>query len=93
LDPKPLDLSHDEVLDAIFHEYRFEFIWEPIGGFTSLNRRGRFLDFLEENNPLYESLDVESKPWLHTQPILLPIPSAAYALNKSLVQNPNYPAF
>lgn len=93
LDPKPLTLSHDEVLDAIFHEYRFEFMWEPTGGFSSLNRRNRFLGFLEENNPLYESLDVENKPWLHTQPILLPIPSAAFENNKALVQNPHYPEF
>lgn len=93
LDPRPLDLSQDEVLDAIFQEYRFEFMWEPTGGFSALNRRGRFLDFLEENHPDFESLDVDSKPWLHTQPILFPIPQAAYENNKALEQNPHYPSF
>ncbi|MEX1137503.1 MAG: RagB/SusD family nutrient uptake outer membrane protein [Balneolales bacterium] len=93
LDDKSINLSQEEVLDAIFHEYRFEFLWEPTGGFSALNRRGRFLEYLEENHPDFESLDVDNKPWLHTQPILFPIPSTAYDNNKALEQNPHYPPF
>jgi hypothetical protein len=93
LEPKPLDLPKEEVLDAIFTEYRFEFMWEPVGGFGTLNRRGRFLDFLEDNFEGFETLEVDQKPWVQTNPILMPIPITAYQTNKALVQNPGYPPF
>jgi len=93
LDPNPLDLSQEEVLAAIFNEYRFEFMWKPVGGFGTLNRRGRFLDYLEENFEDFESLEVDQKPWVQTQPILMPIPNTAYQTNKALEQNPGYPPF
>ena len=40
--------SKELVLDAIFEERRFEFIWEPTGGFNDLNRRGRFIEFIKK---------------------------------------------
>ncbi|MGO3654394.1 MAG: RagB/SusD family nutrient uptake outer membrane protein [Sphingobacterium sp.] len=90
LDPKPLSLNKTAVLDAIFYERRMEFIWESAGAFSDLNRRGRFLDFIKENRPNYTELQVDSKPWLQTQPILLPIPREAWERNKALEQNPGY---
>lgn len=90
LDPKPLTLSKAEVLDAIFYERRFEFIWENPGAYSDLNRRGRFLDFIKKNRPDYNDLEVDKKPWLHTKPILFPIPTDAWAKNKALEQNPHY---
>lgn len=93
LDPKPPDLNKDEVLDAIYQERRMEFIWEPGGAFSDLNRRGRFIDFIKANRPDYASLDVENKPWVLTDPIWLPIPQEAWDNNKSLEQNPGYPPF
>lgn len=87
---KPLSLDKSAVLDAIFYERRMEFIWESAGAFSDLNRRGRFLDFIKENRPNYEALQVDSKPWLQTQPILLPIPREAWERNKLLEQNPGY---
>jgi starch-binding outer membrane protein, SusD/RagB family len=93
LDPKSEDLAKEEVLDAIFYERRMEFIWEPAGAFTDLNRAGRFINFIRENRPDFSALDVQNKPWLLTQPILLPIPQEAWDNNKSLTQNPGYPSF
>jgi len=93
LDPKPLDLTKDEVLDAVFYERRMEFIWEPAGAFSDLNRRGRFIDFIEANRVDYDKIQVETKPWLQERPILLPIPQGAWDVNKSLIQNPGYPPF
>ena len=90
LDPKPLSLNKSEVLDAIFYERRMEFIWESAGAFSDLNRRGRFLDFIKENRPNYAELQVDSKPWLQTQPIRLPIPREAWERNNALEQNPGY---
>lgn len=90
LDPKPVSLTRDQVLDAIFHERRFEFIWEPTGGFNDLNRRGRFIDFIRENRIDFDELEVDKKPWLHTKPILFPIPTSAWTKNKALEQNPHY---
>lgn len=87
---QPLTLSKEQVLDAIFAERRFEFIWEPTGSFTDLNRRGRFLDFIKQNRPDYNELEVDKKPWLHTKPILFPIPTEAWTKNKALEQNPQY---
>lgn len=86
----PLTLSKTETLDAIFKERRMEFIWEPTGGFSDLNRRGRFLDFIEAERPNFPSLNVHQKPWLQTQPILFPIPRDAWDRNKALEQNPHY---
>jgi hypothetical protein len=93
LTPKPLDLPKDQVLDAIFYERRMEFTWEPTGAFSDLNRRGRFMDFVKANRVDYPNIQAETKPWLKERPILLPIPQAAFDVNKSLVQNPGYPAF
>lgn len=93
LSAKPLDLTKDQVLDAIFYERRMEFIWEPAGAFSDLNRRGRFLDFIKTNRVDYAAIQVDTKPWLQQKPILLPIPQGARDVNKSLVQNPGYPAF
>lgn len=93
LDPKPLDMLKDKVLDAIFYERRMEFIWESPGAFSDLNRRGRFLDFIKANRVDYDKIQVDTKPWLKQSPILLPIPQAARDVNKSLVQNPGYPPF
>lgn len=90
LDDKPLSLSKDEVLDAIFAERRFEFMWEPTGGFNDLNRRGRFLEYIKKNRIDYAELEVDKKPWLHTKPILFPIPTDAWTKNKALEQNPHY---
>lgn len=90
LDPKPLTLGKAAVLDAIFYERRMEFIWESAGAFSDLNRRGRFLDFIRDNRPNYQTLDVANKPWLQTQPILLPIPREAWERNRALEQNPHY---
>lgn len=90
---KPEDLQKDQTADAIFYERRMEFIWEPAGAFTDLNRAGRFIEFIRENRPDFTALDVQNKPWLLTQPILLPIPQEAWDNNKSLAQNPGYPSF
>lgn len=90
LGAKPISLSKSDVLDAIFYERRMEFIWESAGAFSDLNRRGRFLDFIKENRPNYDALQVDSKPWLKTQPIRLPIPREAWERNKALEQNPGY---
>ncbi|QHV99423.1 RagB/SusD family nutrient uptake outer membrane protein [Spirosoma endbachense] len=93
LDPKPLDLSKDKVLDAVFFERRMEFIWEPPGAFSDLNRRGRYLDFIKANRADYAKIQVDTKPWVQQKIILLPIPQSARDVNKSLTQNPGYPAF
>ncbi|MNT57834.1 SusD family protein [compost metagenome] len=90
LDPKPLTLGKDDVLDAIFYERRMEFIWESAGAFSDLNRRGRFLNFIRDNRPNYPTLDVANKPWLQTKPIRLPIPREAWERNRALEQNPGY---
>ncbi|RAJ93144.1 putative outer membrane starch-binding protein [Larkinella arboricola] len=93
LDAKPLDLMKDKVLDAVFFERRMEFIWEPAGAFSDLNRRGRFLDFIKANRADYDKIQVDTKPWVKEKVLLLPIPQAARDVNKSLTQNPGYPAF
>ncbi|GAB4026625.1 RagB/SusD family nutrient uptake outer membrane protein [Spirosoma koreense] len=93
LDPKPLDLAKDKVLDAVFYERRMEFIWESPGAFSDLNRRGRFLDFIKANRADYDKIQVATKPWVQQKIILLPIPQSARDVNKSLTQNPGYPAF
>ncbi|MCY4779028.1 RagB/SusD family nutrient uptake outer membrane protein [Sphingobacterium sp. UT-1RO-CII-1] len=84
------NLNKDQVLNAIFKERRMEFIWEPSGGFSDLNRRGRFLDFIKAERPNYKELNVSQKPWLNTTPILFPIPKDAWDRNKALEQNPHY---
>lgn len=84
------NLGKEEILDAIFKERRMEFIWEPTGGFSDLNRRGRFIDFIKKERPNINELNIDQKPWLHTRPILFPIPREAWDRNKALVQNPNY---
>lgn len=86
----PLDLDQAAVLDAIFAERRKEFIWEPTGGFSDLNRRGRFIEFIKNEKPNYEQLSVDQKPYLHTHPIVFPIPREAWNRNKALEQNPHY---
>ncbi|WP_270087783.1 RagB/SusD family nutrient uptake outer membrane protein [Sphingobacterium sp. SYP-B4668] len=83
-------LGKDATLDAVFQERRMEFIWEPSGGFSDLNRRGRFLEFIKKERPNYADLNVDQKPWLNTQPILFPIPRDAWDRNKALEQNPHY---
>lgn len=90
LEPKSANLSKELVLDAIFEERRFEFIWEPTGGFNDLNRRGRFIEFIKKNRPDFQELGIDAKPWLHTKPILFPIPTEAWTKNRALVQNPHY---
>ena len=90
LAPKPSGLTKDAVLDAIFYERRMEFIWEPAGSFSDLNRRGRFISFVKENRPNVATLEIDKKPWLATVPILFPIPREAWDKNKALVQNPHY---
>ena len=93
LEPKPLDLTKALVLDAVFFERRMEFIWESPGAFSDLNRRGRFLDFIKANRADYDRIQVDTKPWVKEKILLLPIPQAAWDVNKSLTQNPGYPAF
>ena len=93
LDAKPLDLAKANVLDAVFYERRMEFIWESPGAFSDLNRRGRFLDFIKANRVDYDKIQVDTKPWVKEKVILLPIPQSARDVNKSLTQNPSYPAF
>ncbi len=83
-------LSKTQVLDAIFKERRLEFIWEPTGGFSDLNRSGRFLQFIKDERPNYADLNVGQKPWLNTQPIVFPIPRDAWDRNKALDQNEHY---
>src|SRR5690606_35894768 len=90
LQAKSTGLAKDAVLDAIFYERRMEFLWESAGAFSDLNRRDRFLDFIRENRPNYQSLDVANKPWLQTKPIRLPIPREAWDRNKALEQNTGY---
>ncbi|MGM9507941.1 RagB/SusD family nutrient uptake outer membrane protein [Larkinella sp. GY13] len=87
---KPATLNKAEVLDAIFYERRMEFIWEPAGAFSDLNRRGRFIDFIKANRPNIKDLEIDKKPWLSTVPILFPIPRDAWNRNKALEQNPHY---
>jgi hypothetical protein len=93
LEELSLTLPKDKVLDAIFYERRMEFVWEPAGAFSDQNRRGRFMSFIKANRVDYDRIQVETKPWLEQQPILLPIPQGARDVNKSLVQNPGYPPF
>lgn len=90
LKPKSSTLSTKEVLDAIFYERRMEFIWEPGGAFSDLNRRGRFISFIRANRPNFNTLNIENKPWLSTTPIRFPIPKEALDNNKALEQNPHY---
>lgn len=90
LTPKSTSLAKDGVLDAIFYERRMEFIWEPVGGYSDLNRRGRFISFIKANRPNIADLEVDKKPWLSTVPILFPIPREAWDKNKALEQNPHY---
>ncbi|KQS33875.1 RagB/SusD family nutrient uptake outer membrane protein [Dyadobacter sp. Leaf189] len=90
LEPKATTLGKDAVLDAIFYERRMEFIWEPVGAFSDLNRRGRFISFIKANRPNFATLEIDKKPWLSTVPILFPIPREAWDKNKSLEQNPHY---
>lgn len=90
LDPKPLTLAQNEVLDAIYYERRMEFIWEPAGAFSDLNRRGRFISFIRANRPDFATLNIDKKPWLSTIPIRFPIPKEAWDKNKALVQNEHY---
>lgn len=90
LDELPLTLNRTAALDAIFYERRMEFIWEPAGAFSDLNRRGRFIDFIKKNRKDIATLELEKKPWLFTNPVLLPIPRAAWERNKKLTQNPHY---
>ncbi|RZK47652.1 MAG: RagB/SusD family nutrient uptake outer membrane protein [Pedobacter sp.] len=93
LDDLNVNLDKDDVLDAVFYERRMEFIWEPAGAFSDQNRRGRFMAFIKANRADYDRIQVETKPWLNQQPILIPIPQQAYDRNKSLTQNPGYPPF
>ncbi|HTE24634.1 RagB/SusD family nutrient uptake outer membrane protein [Flavitalea sp.] len=93
LEDLSLALAKDKVLDAIFYERRMEFVWEPAGAFSDLNHRGRFMDFIKANRVDYDKIQVDTKPWLKQQPILIPIPQGAWDVNKSLVQNPGYPPF
>lgn len=90
LNPKPVTLAQNEVLDAIYYERRMEFIWEPSGAFSDLNRRGRFISFIRANRPDFTTLNIDQKPWLTTTPIRFPIPKEAWDKNKALVQNPHY---
>lgn len=90
LDDLPNGLAKDKVLDAIFQERRMEFIWEPTGGFSDLNRSGRFLEFIAAERPNYDELNVDQKPWLSTKPIVFPIPRDAWDRNKALNQNEYY---
>jgi|GEM_PF-418584 len=90
LQAKSTGLAKAAVLDAIFYERRMEFLWESAGAFSDLNRRGRFIDFIKKNRPDFASLGVDSKPWLKTQPIRLPIPREAWERNRALEQNPGY---
>ncbi len=90
LDQLSAGLGKEETLDAIFKERRVEFIWESTGGFSDLNRRGRFIDFIRKERPNINDLNVDQKPWLHTRPIVFPIPREAWDRNKALEQNPNY---
>lgn len=83
-------LSKAATLDAIFRERRMEFIWEPAGGFSDLNRRGRFIDFIKANRPNIKDLEIDKKPWLSTTPIRFPIPRDAWNRNKALEQNQHY---
>ncbi|MGN0019463.1 MAG: RagB/SusD family nutrient uptake outer membrane protein [Sphingobacterium hotanense] len=90
LDNLPTTLNKSQTLDAIFKERRLEFIWEPTGGFSDLNRSGRFLKFIEQERPNYADLNVAQKPWLKTTPIVFPIPRDAWDRNKALEQNEHY---
>ncbi len=90
LDPKSLSGAKDQVLDAIYYERRMEFIWEPAGAFSDLNRRGRFIPFIRANRPDFNTLEIDKKPWLSTTPIRFPIPKEAWDKNKALEQNPYY---
>ena len=90
LDNLPTTLNKSQTLDAIFKERRLEFIWEPTGGFSDLNRSGRFLKFIEQERPNYADLNVAQKPWLKTTPIVFPIPRDAWDRNKALEQNQHY---
>lgn len=83
-------LSKEQVLDAVFKERRMEFIWEPTGGFSDLNRSGRFLKFIEAERPNFAELNIGQKPWLMTKPIVFPIPRDAWDRNKALDQNEHY---
>lgn len=90
LDDLASSLTKEKVLDAIFQERRMEFIWEPTGGFSDLNRSGRFLGFIAAQRPNYVELNVSQKPWLSTTPIVFPIPRDAWDRNKALEQNEHY---
>lgn len=90
---KSLNLSKADVLSAIFYEARMGFIYEFYGAFSMLNRRGMFKDFIKTHRADFSQIDYDGKSWLQQSPILLPIPIAAWNVNKALVQNPGYPAF
>src|SRR5690606_36990934 len=90
LQAKSTGLAKPAVLDAIFYERRMEFLMESAGAFSDLNRRGRFIVFIIKNRPYFDSLGVDSKTWLKTQPNRLPIPREAWERNRALEQNPGY---
>ncbi len=87
LDNLPTGLSQDAVLDAVFQERRIELFWE-MSFFSDLNRRGRFLEFIEENRPDFADLVIA--PYLREDYILFPIPQQDLDNNPSLTQNPGY---
>jgi len=79
-----------EVLDQIFRERRVELYWE-MSFFSDLNRRGRFLEFIQTNRPDVMDGTLILSPYI-TEPelILLPIPTQELDNNPNLVQNPFY---
>jgi len=88
LDPLPTTLSQAEVLDAIFQERRVELFWE-MSFFSDLNRRGRALEFIQQNRANETNLPLNST-YLQQQPILFPIPLREIDNNPNMTQNPGY---
>ena len=77
-----------EILLQIMEERRKENFTEHLL-FSDLNRRGLFLDYVKENHVFKDQIDF-NKPFLQTQPVHFPIPTAAIEVNPNLTQNEGY---
>ncbi len=88
LSPLSYDMTQEEILDMIFHERRIELFWEQ-SFFSDLNRRGRFMDFIQANRPDYADLPVDA-PYLQQNPIRFPVPLNEIDNNPNMIQNDGY---
>ncbi|NJN25161.1 MAG: RagB/SusD family nutrient uptake outer membrane protein [Cyclobacteriaceae bacterium] len=78
----------DEILMQIMEERRKETFYEA-NLFSEINRRGLFLEWIKEKREDISKLNL-NKPFLQTNPILMPIPLSELEINPNLTQNEGY---